>query len=193
MNFLAHLLLSCEDEATIVGNFLGDFVKNRDLPNYSEEIRKGIMLHREIDTYTDNHPVVRQGTARLRGRHGKYAPVVVDVLYDYILSKEWERYGPKPLPDFASDTYDVLLRNSRLMPAWLAERTELMVADDWLRQYQSYAGISNTFLRLKRRVSKPELLLGVEESLREEEEALTAEFNQFFPQIVGHVNWFCNC
>ena len=57
MNFLAHLYLSGDDEEQIVGNFIADHVKGKAIESYSDGIRAGIMLHREIDVFTDSHPV----------------------------------------------------------------------------------------------------------------------------------------
>lgn len=193
MNFLAHLLLSCEEEELLVGNFLGDFVKNRDLPQYSSNIVRGIHLHRTIDSFTDAHPEVHKGTARLRINHGKYAPVVIDVFYDYILSREWDHYGPKPLREFTEDMYEILNRHRTIMPAWLSERVQLMIKDDWLMNYGTLEGMGNTFRRLQRRVSQPAFLENVVQTLQEEEEALTSEFHRFFPDLIQEVQVYCSC
>jgi acyl carrier protein phosphodiesterase len=193
MNFLAHLLLSCGDEDLLVGNFLGDFTPNRDLARYPEAIQRGIRLHRVIDVYTDNHPAVRQGVGRLRSAHGKYASVLIDVFYDYILSQTWEDYGPAPLADFADATYDALLRHQHLMPPRLADRLRRMVAGNWLLQYRSLPGIDFTIRRLQERTSRPEFLEGAVETLAREESQLTEEFHQFFPEVTGHVAAFCAC
>ncbi|MEL7021319.1 MAG: DUF479 domain-containing protein, partial [Bacteroidota bacterium] len=84
MNFLAHLFLSCNDESLLIGNFIADAIRNRDLKQYSKAIQSGVLLHRKIDSYTDNHPIIRKGTKRLRPQHRKYAAVVIDVFYDYL-------------------------------------------------------------------------------------------------------------
>jgi len=193
MNFLAHLLLSCQDEELIVGNFLGDFIKNRDLPGLPPGIQQGIRLHRFIDTYTDNHPVVRQGTHRLQKRHGKYAGVVIDVLYDYILANHWAHYHSQSLGVFTQGIYQVLEQNLPLMPARLQQRVPLMIADDWLVQYGTTAGIAYTFSRLQQRVSKPEYLEDALVSLHEDQALLVEEFSHFFPAIAQEVSLFCDC
>ena len=88
MNFLAHLFLSFENEDHVIGNFIADFIRNKEVKNYSLEIQQGIQIHREIDSFTDNHPSVRKGTFRLRPHHRKYAPVVIDILYDHYIGKQ---------------------------------------------------------------------------------------------------------
>ena len=57
MNFLAHIFLSCGSEDLLIGNFIADFISNKEVNQYDPEVQKGIQLHREIDSYTDNHPV----------------------------------------------------------------------------------------------------------------------------------------
>ncbi|MEL6968824.1 MAG: ACP phosphodiesterase [Bacteroidota bacterium] len=193
MNFLAHMLLSCEEEELMVGNFLGDFIKNRELPNFTPGIQQGIRLHRHIDTFTDAHPVVRQGTKRLHLRHGKYAGVVVDVLYDYILANNWADLGPGRLQDFADRTYETLISHLPKMPERLHSVVPRMIADNWLVRYGTEDGIAFTFSRLQRRVSKPAALENVLISLEENEKELTKEFRQFFPEIAAAVKAFCAC
>ena len=124
MNFLAHLFLSRENESFLVGNFLADFVSNRDLFQFPEAVVEGVLLHRKIDTYTDNHPAVRRGVRRLYARHRKYAPVIIDVYYDYFLSKNWMIYSDQPLEVFAKSSYEILLRHLSIMPDFLQKRLE---------------------------------------------------------------------
>lgn len=83
MNYMAHIYLSHGKEEQLLGNFIADFVGNKDLVNYGKKVIEGIMLHRKIDSFTDNHDIVRKGTKRLRSIQGKYAPVVIDIIYDY--------------------------------------------------------------------------------------------------------------
>ncbi len=79
MNFLAHMFLTYGDKERTVGNYIADFIRNRDLVLFSDRIVEGVMLHRHIDHYTDTHPEALKSTRKLRARHNKYAPVVIDV------------------------------------------------------------------------------------------------------------------
>lgn len=193
MNFLAHLFLSCERESLIVGNFMADFIRNRDLVSLPGSIIEGVHLHRKIDSYTDNHPVVRQAMRRLYPNHHKYASVVIDVFYDYFLAKNWERYSDRSLLAFTDETYRVLLRNKEIMPPFLQQRLEMMVEDDWLIIYTHVEGLNRTFRRLQRRVSRPELLEGATNTLLKYEEELDEEFQLFFPDVIAYVRDECLC
>ncbi|MCB0596820.1 MAG: DUF479 domain-containing protein [Lewinellaceae bacterium] len=191
MNFLAHIFLSCEREELLIGNFLADYLNNEQVRQYPESIQEGVRLHRAIDTYTDNHPEVLKGVRRLYSRHRKYASVVVDIFYDYLLSVNWMSYSDKPLPAFTQDVYQILEDNMALMPDSLRAHLPLMIADDWLRSYGSHNGLAIAFHRMKRRTSRPEYLDGALESLVLHFEELNEEFNNFFPEVVEYVR--CEC
>lgn len=54
MNYLGHLFLAGKDEHSIVGNYLGDFIKgNLETHNINKEIKPGIHMHRKIDALAD--------------------------------------------------------------------------------------------------------------------------------------------
>jgi acyl carrier protein phosphodiesterase len=71
MNYLAHFYLSGENENILLGNYIGDSVKGKDYLKYPAEIAKGILLHREIDTFTDKNEIFRITTSRLQPRYKK--------------------------------------------------------------------------------------------------------------------------
>lgn len=187
MNFLAHLLLVPDDEDLLLGNFMGDFVRNRHLNLYPERIRQGILLHRRIDFFTDHHPLVRESVALLRPAHGKYAGVVWDVLSDALLSHHWAQFCDTPLREFTAQMYQALQRRLDDLPPALQRRLPQMIADDWLMQYQYESGIAFTLSQLQKIVSRPEFLKNGVGSLRTHYEALSRQFVAFFPEAMAHV------
>ena len=193
MNFLAHTFLSCRDEKMLIGNFLGDFVKNKDLDQYDEAIQEGIFLHRKIDTYTDNHPIVKQGSKRLHEIHGKYAPVIIDVYYDHFLAINWEKYSNESLNDFALRVYAIFQKDLDLFPEKMKRRIVAMVNDNWLISYVKLSGLQTAFNRLQSRLSQPQFLDGVMQSLERDYILLDQEFQQFFPDVMLYVDTECNC
>lgn len=188
MNYLAHLFLSGEDEGIIVGNFLGDLMSKKDIIKLPDEIRDGVYIHRRIDAYTDDHPEVRKGVRRLHARHSKYAPVLTDIYYDYFLAKNWETYSEESIRDFSLRTYAVLQDNVSFMPSGVQKYMKNLVAANWLSNYSHLEGIAFTFGKLKNKVTRPELLDGVMDSLMEQEADFDREFNRFFPDLITYVN-----
>ena len=88
MNYLAHIYLSGDDDPLLkIGNFIADSVKGKAFKKYPQAIQNGIKLHREIDTFTDSHPIVFESKHRLFKKSRHYSSVIVDVLYDHFLAK----------------------------------------------------------------------------------------------------------
>ncbi len=187
MNFLAHIYLSGSNENIIVGNFMGDYVKGKEYLKYPEEIRKGILLHREIDYYTDTHPVVRQSKKRIESYYRKYAGIVIDIFYDYFLSSNWAEYNSSSLPDFTNGIHAVLSRNREIFPTNMRDWFPNFLKDKWLVSYSSIDGIEDVLHRMSCRTSLPDYTGYAIEVLREEEQELHEEFNEFFPCIRAHV------
>lgn len=176
MNFLAHLLLGAPDEALMVGNFVADLVSKGEVASFPEAVQRGIRMHHFIDQFTDRHPLVRQATRRLHARHHKYAPVLVDVYYDFLLSQNWNRFSDVPLRAFSTRTYAVLQHHRHLMPPRLQSRLDRMVADDWLHKYRTFDGMQQVFARMQRYVSRPDWLEGAVDSLMAQRLQLETEF-----------------
>jgi acyl carrier protein phosphodiesterase len=187
MNFLAHFFLSGDDPALMTGNFLADFLNNREVNELPEEIRRGILLHRQIDQYTDSHEAVRQSIQRLYPRHRKYAPVLVDVYYDYFLIHNWNSYTTEDFAVFRNRAYAALHQYLPAIPLNLHPRVKGMVEADWLQSYGVYEGLEYTFKRMRPRTSMPEQLEGAVETLRVFREEMDAEFRWFFPEVLGFV------
>ena len=101
MNYLAHIFLSGDDRRVQIGNFVGDAVKGRAYENYPLGFREGILLHREIDDYTDHHPVVREVVDMLRGGFGRYSGVLTDIYFDHLLARSFQSYSGQSLRWFA--------------------------------------------------------------------------------------------
>lgn len=185
MNYLAHSHLSGTDQHILMGNFLGDIVKQRDKHLLPDAWQKGIVLHRHIDTFTDQHEVVREATKLLRPTHGKYAPIVVDVAFDYLLSRHWSLYGAQPLPTFIKGIYATLMAHIHLAPEYARSRVERMVVYNILHQSTHLAGIHNTFTYLHRRTKFSNQLLRATDSILVFEQELSALFLEFYPELIA--------
>ncbi len=188
MNFLAHLFLSGDDEDIIMGNMIADFIRNKEVDNYSLDVQKGIQLHRNIDHYTDNHTEVRKGTERLRPHHRKYSPVVIDLFYDHLLVKNWERYTDEGLDDFCNRMYKILNDRMGVMPTRLARRLPLMIEDNWLTKYGTEEGMLFVLKKMDQRTKFPSDFAAGVAHLKDGFENFNAEFNTFFPEVIDYVD-----
>ena len=107
MNWLAHVFLSELNIDFQIGNFLADPLKGRAWENSNENIKKGMQTHKLIDSYTDSHEIISCSKRRLRER-GLLKPVIIDLTYDYLLTKNWDKFCNIPLKIFSNNFYHFL-------------------------------------------------------------------------------------
>ncbi len=183
MNFLAHLYLSGDSEAIQVGNFIGDYVKGRKHENYPTDIQFGILLHRKIDSFTDSHALVRQSALRLRPAYRKYAGVVVDMLYDHLLAKNWADYSDQTLHAYTQTVYHSLFHNWRHLPERVRYFLPFMKASDRLASYATIQGIEKSLQLMSKYTSLPAQSQTAIQILESNYAAFDNEFNSFFEDI----------
>ena len=100
----------------MVGNFIADMVKGNSLLGYPSTIGKGIRIHRNIDKFTDSHPIVQLSAKALTPELSEIRGVIVDMFYDHLLAVDWHTYSPIPLASFAEKAYKTLDSYQSLMP-----------------------------------------------------------------------------
>ena len=192
MNFLAHIYLSGENTALQTGNFIADAVKGNQFEQYAPLVQKGIRLHRAIDSFTDQHPIVLQSTERLRESQKKYAPVAVDIFYDHFLAKNWLAYHKEDLYNYTQNFY-ARIRQEANLPAKIQTLLPYMIRQNWLYNYQKINAIKQVFEGMSKRTSFASNLLDAPKALEENYEAFQQDFEGFFPEIVRFVkNWLEN-
>lgn len=191
MNFLAHLHLSGNHVDLTIGNFIADFVKGKNaLAAFAPGITRGIKLHRAIDLFTDEHPVVAQSKNRLRPKYRHYAGVIVDVFYDHFLARYWHLYHEQPLELFAAQTYATLEKHFDILPERVQHMLPYMMRGNWLVNYARIEGISGALTGMAKRTPFDSRMDEAVHELRLFEDAFREEFTAFFPQLEQHVQEF---
>ena len=182
MNFLAHLHLGGERPGQLLGSLYGDFVKGPLQDRWPTDIEAGIRLHRQIDVFTDSHPVVLQAKQRFPRERRRYAGILVDLFFDHCLAAHWHDYASEPLHDFTARVYQVLREEAEL-PAKLALIAPRMAAQDWLGSYREFAVMEQVVAGMSRRLSRPEGLAGGAIELEQLYTPLLQDFREFYPQL----------
>lgn len=184
MNFLAHLHLSGDDEATMVGNFIGDFVKGRDLTTqFGPGIARGIELHRVIDEFTDRHPMVKQSKSRLWPTYRHYSAVIVDIFYDHYLAAGWSGYSNVPLDQYAQRAYQLLAKHDSILPEQVRYMLGHMTRNNWLVGYSYVEGIRRALTGMSRRATFESKMEQAVEDLRKNYADFEMDFKTFFPEL----------
>ena len=188
MNYLAHIYLSGDNDLVTIGNFIADGIKGNKYKKYPKELQTGILLHRHIDTFTDAHDTVRLSTKRLHEKYGHYSGIIVDILYDHFLAKNWKQYCTVPLNQYVEDFYDSLEEHYDILPLRVQKMMPYMMTDNWLLSYASINGISRVLDGMNRRTKS---LSGMNEAVVELETFYTEfenEFSIFFDELIVYSN-----
>jgi acyl carrier protein phosphodiesterase len=190
LNYLAHVFLSGSDTELMIGNFIADAVRGKQILTFPEAIKKGILLHREIDAFTDSHAIVAKTKDRLRPEYGKYAPVIADMYYDHFLAANFSVYSSKDLHTFTDDIYTILQDHWHLLPERVKYFLPYMMKQNWLLSYAEINGIKQALTGLSKRTT---FVSGMETAALELEnnyQLYAAEFEQFFPELISFTqNW----
>lgn len=188
MNYLAHLALAYPNEGLVVGNFIGDHVRNIDLPAFSSNIQKGVAMHRRIDAYTDKHKVTVQLRKLLFATHRHMARVLIDVFYDHFLAVHFNAYHDMSLAGFIAKAQPILQKHQKVMPHSAQRYLAGMVSQNWLVKYQTQEGIAHILQKMANRSGLTALAEGAY-SLSMHYDVLQEGFIRFYPELLMH----CEC
>ena len=148
MNFLAHIYLSGDNDLVKIGNFMADGIRGKDYLKFPEEVKTGILMHRQIDTFTDAHPIYRRSKHRLHSKYGHYSGVIMDILYDHFLAKNWSIYSKMPLSDYAKKFYKSLSENKTVLTERTINMMPYMIQNNWLLSYATISGITQILFQM---------------------------------------------
>jgi len=149
MNYLAHAWLSFNRPEILAGNMISDFVKGKKQFDYSDPVRKGIILHRAIDNFTDDHPATKELKQVFRPVYGLYAGAFTDIVYDYFLANDRNEFETvDSLIQFASETYNSIEAQLSQLPPAFQRIFPHMKEYDWLSNYRNQPAIQKSFAGL---------------------------------------------
>jgi acyl carrier protein phosphodiesterase len=187
MNVLAHIYLSGDSDKIIIGNYIGDYVKGRDYLKYPEPVRRGIILHRHIDDFTDRHPVVHRSKIHFTRKYHRYAGVVIDILYDHFLCREWDFFSRRPLESVTYNFYRAMVNNFDILPENVKASFPFFIINNWIETYQTTSGIRNVLRTMSKRTSLPAETRYAMKMLKRNYYTLHDDFMEFFPELIAYV------
>jgi acyl carrier protein phosphodiesterase len=172
----------------MIGNFIADHIQGNKYEGFSAEIQQGIFLHREIDTFTDAHEVVRKSKRRLHERYRHYDGVIIDIFYDYFLAKNWASYSEIPLELFTKSVSNLLDEIKLDLPIKSQQFINYMIEYNILFNYQYKDGIEKVLNGMNKRTKgKSQMNLAIED-LQCLEAEFEADFTLFFKELIAHTN-----
>ena len=187
MNFLAHLYLSGESEGIKTGNFIGDYVKGRKFEHYPDEIRRGILLHRAIDHFTDRNVHFREVRQFFQPAYNRYSGIVADVVFDHFLAMNWHSYSPFTLRDFTRHAHAVLLSNYLRLPFRVQQFLPVIIRNRRLESYATPEGLEKALEVMAKYTSLPPMSHQVTDVVEKNRSGLQALFTVFMADILQFV------
>jgi acyl carrier protein phosphodiesterase len=181
LNYLAHSYLSYQKTDLIIGNFIADSIRGNQFEGLTDGIVEGIRLHRKIDTFTDSHPIYLTSKHRFSKDFDKYSGVLMDIIYDHYLAKNFEQYSTLSLQTHANGIYEILKHNHDFLPENAKRFYGYMTERNILYHYSTLNGIETVLTHLSSRIrNRFELQLAIpilEANYQEIEEEFTIFFD----------------
>lgn len=162
MNFLGHLYFSQDNYDLMVSNLYGDFFRGSDFSGLPPIVEKGILLHRSIDDFIDNHYAIRDLLHLLYSHLPKVAGIAVDLYVDHLLAKKWHQFHTVDYQVFVNDFLDFIQVKENLQ---FSDKYQFQYSDEfiflleklvemkWINDYNTLNGIQRAADGLKRRLS----------------------------------------
>lgn len=153
MNYLGHALLSMDDPDILAGNMIGDYVKgSASLDDYSEGVKKGILLHRKIDSFADSDPAALRARVWFREKYGLYSGAIIDTVFDHYIATDPQFFKTEnDLLSFSQGVYKKLNGYKEIFPPQFAKMFPYMEQQNWLYNYRTMTGVSRSLQGLHRR------------------------------------------
>ena len=153
MNYLFHIYFSTTDPATQLGACLGDFYKGN-IANLdcSTALKKGLALHRALDTFADTHPLLLHCRAAFPKEQRRMAGIALDIFFDHFLAKHWESYCTIPLQTFCQTFYTTTKPLTPLLTPEAAYVHSLIANENWLAAYADLKTITFVLTRMSRAI-----------------------------------------
>jgi acyl carrier protein phosphodiesterase len=183
MNYLAHLYLSGPSDGVRLGNFIGDYVKGNRFSLYPPEIRKGILLHRQIDSFMDEHPLSHASAELFRARYTRFSRVIIDVIYDHYLAKNWDKYSDQSLHDFVNEVHKLFITNYFILPPQVWQFLPFLIRSRRMENYQHLSGIEKTLKIMANHTVLPDHSAWAVEQIVKNDDQLQEQFTGFFEDI----------
>jgi acyl carrier protein phosphodiesterase len=188
MNHFAHLVLAQPTVESTVGNLLGDFARGVDAGSLPPPVRAGLLNHRAVDRFTDNHPLVCEMKRGFSRRRRRFAGIALDIYFDHLLIQHWEQFEARALDAVIDACYQRMAAGQALMPREEMRRTtRRMIEYDWFGSYRDLDAIAESLDRVASRIRFVNRFDNAIEDLLANEARIREAFLEFYPQLQRHV------
>jgi acyl carrier protein phosphodiesterase len=184
LNYLAHLNLVFPDPDLMTGGFLGDFVKGRLAGNFPAGIEQGIQLHRSIDAFTDRHPVFLTSCKRFTPKYARYAPIIMDIVFDHFLARNWLMFSPLSISQFSDETFAILSDQNTPLNDSARRTAEAMAQRRTFESYDQAQFVEHALAAISRRLKRQNPMAEAMDQFIQLAPELEADFLNFYPKLI---------
>lgn len=181
MNHLAHFHLAGDREEMIVGALLADHVKGPLRGALPAGLEAGVRLHRQLDAFTDSHPLLLELRRLFPAGERRLAGPVLDMWFDHWLARHWQRFHPAPLDAFAAGIHAVLERHADALPAAARLQARRLRDHDLLVRYAETGIIAGVLERIGERLGQPDAMRAASRTALDNAGAIEQAFLGFYP------------
>jgi acyl carrier protein phosphodiesterase len=183
LNFLAHFHLAWPDAGMIAGGLEGDYYKGPLGEELPAALARGIRLHRAIDAYTDNHPLIAQLRRDFPRDLRRYAGILIDLSFDHYLSHHWDNYTDISLIEFNRNIYRILQDQEQELSAGSRQMLARLLEYDILGRYRDWDTVPAAALRIGERFRRHNPFTRVDRELDPARDMLERVFLAFYPEL----------
>ena len=191
MNYLAHLHIADHCNSNALGNLLGDFVKGNPDNQYDNDVVQGIRLHRFVDSYTDNHELVREARQLFAGKQRRFSGIALDMFWDHCLASNWQQYNDHGLRKFCEQQRVLVSReHDAELPERFTRVTAAMWQGRWMESYQDLENIEYALQRMSNRSPRMGELANCFSTLDKNYADLVKVFKAMYPDVLNAAQRF---
>ncbi len=146
---------------------------------------RGILLHRQIDVFTDAHPAFAAARERLDPAFRRYAGILLDLFFDHFLAQSFGQLTGRNLGVFAGVTYGNLRAHWHMLPRSLQRFARYQERHNLLTNYADEACLSMVLEAVSGRFKRTNPLADGLGQLQKHRGSLEADFLLLFDDLKG--------
>lgn len=185
MNYIAHIHIAHHTQTSLLGNFLGDFVKGQALNDLPAELATGVRLHRKVDLFTDSHELVVNLRRTFPKELRRVAGIIIDITFDHFLLKQWDEHTAKPTEQVLEAFYLQLADFDGIDSAHFSRLSESLLKDRWLIEYHQQQTCLRALQSIERRLKYRVIFAHDAFAFFQLNQAsFAATFSAFYPELL---------
>ncbi len=183
MNFLGHIYLSGPDTELAIGNLVADQIKGNRISELPDKIKSGIVLHRLIDEFTDNHISYKKCVRELFPKYRHYSRVIIDMYFDHFLAANWDNFHKTPLKIYSNSFYEKLEKSCFYFNDQVQYFICNLINQKWLEKYSNLKDLEVILKQMEGRTKFPSKLAASTYDLIEKYTYFKSHFFHFMEDV----------